>query len=200
MFSHRLPPTGLVPTRSPTLCQIALRPMQHLGEVLMDWRSDHGYVDSSATFSDCGTYRYELSRQLAPVVGRVVLFVGLNPSSATMWRDDPTIRRCVGFARRWGFDKCVVMNAFGLITTDPKGLTQVEDPEGPGNEPMLRERLPEAEMVVAAWGAFKLLPIRLADLVLSNPNTHCLKRTKGGYPGHPLYLAGSTQPVRWYRG
>ena len=174
--------------------------MQHLGAALMDWRSDHGYFDSSATFSDCGKYRYELSRQLAPVVGRVVLFVGLNPSLATMWRDDPTIRRCVGFARRWGFDRCVVMNAFGWITTDPKGLTQAEDPEGPGNEPMLRKRLLEAEMVVAAWGAFKLLPIRLANLVLSNPNTHCLKRTKGGYPGHPLYLAGSTQPVRWHRG
>ena len=165
----------------------------------MDWLSDHGYYDSSATFSDCGKYRYELSRQLSPVVRRTVLFVGLNPSSATMRRDDPTIRRCVGFARRWEFDKCVVMNTFGLITTDPKGLTQVEDPEGPGNEPLLRRRLHAAEMVVAAWGAFRLLPVRLADLVLSNPNTHYLKRTKGGYPGHPLYLAGITQPVRWSR-
>ena len=82
-------------------------------------------------FSPCGRYRYTLHRQWGN--GGHVLWVMCNPSTATATVDDPTVRRELGFARDWGFGRYVKVNAYGLRSTDPKGLWSVTDPRGPDN-------------------------------------------------------------------
>lgn len=74
-------------------------------------------VESSARFSDCRRYRYTLTRRFAD--GPTVAFIGLNPSTADEHADDPTIRRCLGFAKRWGYGELVMLNLYALRSTDP---------------------------------------------------------------------------------
>ena len=141
------------------------------------------------------------------------MFVMLNPSTADATVDDPTIRRCVGFAKRWGFNRLVVGNVYGLRSTDPKAL-KVEGAEPVGeplpeshahtysnmNDEWLRKLLlgPEPpERVICAWGTHAA-PKRAAQVfdVLSAHHfpIECLGTTKHGHPKHPLYLPGDTEP------
>ncbi|MBA3483376.1 MAG: DUF1643 domain-containing protein, partial [Pirellulales bacterium] len=85
-------------------------------------------VSGEASFSLCRKYRYSLLRRWAPPQEpdkpalRYCMFIGLNPSTADERADDPTIRRCIRFARGWGYDGLVMANVFPLRSTDPKSL------------------------------------------------------------------------------
>jgi hypothetical protein len=152
------------------------------------------YLHTDAELSPCGRYRYWLSRRLA-MGERAILFVGLNPSTADASQDDPTIRRCVGFARSWGFDWLFMGNVNAFRSTDPNGLPA--DPieaVGLGNQEALTWMSQKAEIVVAAWGANPLnrYAHSLADRIVRLPNARHLGLTKAGHPKHPLYLAAST--------
>ena len=74
------------------------------------------------TFSSCRTYRYVLWRELDAANPRYALFIGLNPSTADEVADDPTIRRCKDFARRWGYGAVCVANLFAYRATKPAKL------------------------------------------------------------------------------
>lgn len=78
-----------------------------------------GGIVQSADFSACGTYRYALRKIWLPAAPQV-LFIGLNPSTADEKSDDPTIRRCLGFARSWGYGGLIVANLFAYRTTAPQ--------------------------------------------------------------------------------
>lgn len=148
------------------------------------------YLESSAKISPDGLYRYWLSRRIG-MGERVILFVGLNPSTADANRDDPTIRRCAGFAKQWGFDWLFVGNLHAYRSTDPRNLSKVDCPIGPDNFDTLKWLTHKAEIVVAAWGRHKLrVDAKLmGDWILSLPNVRCL----GAWPKHPLYLPSSTE-------
>ena len=90
------------------------------------------YIDTNALYSADRRYRYLLFRRLGRG-NRRLAFILLNPSTATEYQDDPTIRRCVGFARRWGYDQLTILNIFALRATDPKQLYQSTDPVGGDN-------------------------------------------------------------------
>lgn len=156
------------------------------------------YLQMDADISEDRLYRYWLSRRWS-MGNRTVMFVGLNPSTADASQDDPTIRRCVGFARQWGFDRLYMCNVCAYRSTDPKALRHVPDPVGPANRETLELLVGEAELIVAAWGKENLTgPGRwLARWILSLPQTRCLGKNKDGTPKHPLYLAANTelQPV-----
>src|SRR5688572_12557148 len=96
---------------------------------------------SGARFSECGTYRYVLWRQWNEVNGDVA-FVGLNPSTADDEKDDPTIRRCIGFAKRWGYGGVVMLNLFAYRATRPDAMwaARVADADivGPQNDAHIR--------------------------------------------------------------
>src|SRR5262249_6763346 len=111
-----------------------------------------------ATFSPCRRYRYALQRRWAD--GPAVCWVMLNPSSADEHRDDPTIRRCVGFSQSWGYAGLVAVNLFASRTPDPAALWSVADPVGPGNDAAIRGAAAGASLVVAAWGDQARLPFR----------------------------------------
>lgn len=153
---------------------------------------------ASATLSNCDAYRYRLTRRWFAGSG-VVNFIMLNPSTADALRDDPTIRRCVDFAKRWGFEKLVVTNVFGLRSTDPKLLLAHADPYGPDNHRFLHAAAKSAQLVLCAWGNHGTLRGGargvLALLANSGVTPHCLKRSKSGQPAHPLYLRSDLEPI-----
>ena len=157
-------------------------------------------ADSTATFSACRTYRYALTRTWSDA--RLPLaFVMLNPSTADAFTVDPTIRRCLGFARRWGAGGLLVLNAYGLRSIDPKVLRGHPDPIGPSNDAVIAERLAApAARVVVAWGAHAE-PDRarhVAELICAaGHRPACLGRTKTGAPRHPLYVASATLAEEW---
>jgi hypothetical protein len=142
-----------------------------------------------ALLSECGRYRWWLRRSWEGGDGRSVCFVMLNPSTADSLVDDPTIRRCVGFARSWGYSSLVVRNLFALRATNPDELLTAPDPTG-GEEGDRHLRLAgESDRVVAAWGAGAPFarPRRALELLAGVP-LYCLGVTKNGDPRHPLYV------------
>ncbi|MBX3452747.1 MAG: DUF1643 domain-containing protein [Planctomycetaceae bacterium] len=145
----------------------------------------------SARFSTCTEYRYSLSRIWNPSLPRV-LFIGLNPSTADDKCDDPTVRRCIGFARSWGFGELILVNLFAYRTTDPSGLTEVNDPIGPENDHWIAVEQSRADRVVAAWGNHGILVGRDKAVLECLDRVYCLGVTKTGCPRHPLYLSADT--------
>lgn len=148
----------------------------------------------TAEFSPCEKYRYTLSRTWNESKGTVV-FCGLNPSTATHDKDDPTIARCINFAKSWGFGRYVMLNMFGFRSTDPKGLDAVDDPNGPDNDYWIRHEVAKADLVIVAWGANKHTAARAKAVLEMIPQPFCLGTTKRGSPRHPLYVLGSQNPV-----
>jgi len=149
------------------------------------------YLDMGADISEDGRHRYWLSRRLS-MGERAVLFVGLNPSTADASQDDPTIRRCVGFARAWGFDWLYMGNVNAYRSTDPKALKSLADIEavGPLNKEALMWMAQKSDLVVVAWGSNPLnrYAQNLADWLVTLGQTRCLGQNKDGAPKHPLYL------------
>jgi hypothetical protein len=152
-----------------------------------------------AEFSECRTYRYVLWRRWAwDGYANQVLFIGLNPSTADEIQDDPTVRRCIQFAKDWGYNGMLMMNAFAFRATNPKDMKTAPDPVGPGNDEALAYRRTQAGLVIAAWGAH--CPDKREREVrqsVAKP-IHCLGLTKHGKPKHPLYLKADTMPVPYW--
>ena len=124
-------------------------------------------------------------------------FVMLNPSTADERRDDPTIRRCVGFARRWGFGGVEIVNLFALRASDPRALRRASDPVGPDNDRHIARVAARATLLVVAWGVWGRLRGRSAALRarLSRRAPRCLGLTRSGEPRHPLYLRADARLV-----
>lgn len=150
-----------------------------------------------ATFSPCRVWRYRLERRWAE--GELCGFILLNPSTADEKQDDPTIRRCIAFAKRWGFGGLVLGNIFALRSTDPAGLYTHADPVGPENDAYLARITSEARTIICGWGVHGAFRDRGAAVVelfkgrMAEPKA--LRLTADGHPGHPLYVRGDTVPV-----
>lgn len=156
-------------------------------------------MNAGATFSPCRRYRYALWREWDPALPTVV-FCGLNPSIADEERDDPTIRRELGYARDWGFGRLIKVNAYAWRDTDPKKMLAVEDPIGPDNLATVVHWATHCDLFIAAWGnnirEREAFPLRMA-LRRARVTIHVLRLTGKGNPEHPLYLARNLRPVTW---
>jgi hypothetical protein len=158
-------------------------------------------TSSGATFGPDGTaspYRYRLWREWDPALPRVA-FIMLNPSTADASLDDPTIRRCIGFAKSWGFGSLEVANLFALRSPSPADLRRAADPVGPENDAALAEVSGRAQLLVAAWGVHGTFLQRDAEVrrLLAAVPLHSLRLTKSGHPAHPLYLPATLTPTPW---
>ena len=151
--------------------------------------------ESGALFDPTRRYRYRLWRRWAHE-GPVVVFVMLNPSTADARRDDPTIRRCAGFARAWGYAGMTVVNLFALRATDPARLRRARDPIGWDNDRHIADAAAGGDALVVAWGAHGALGgrDRAVLALLAGRGAACLGMTRAGHPRHPLYLPRATQP------
>jgi len=155
------------------------------------------FLESSAEFSLCRIWRYSLIRRWKSG-SRLLMFVGLNPSTADEFKNDPTVRRVMGFARQWKYDGLVMMNIFAYRATDPKVMKTVVDPVGPENDAWLLKMAGATIMqgcpIIAGWGAHGVHLRRDSVVIelLSEFDLYCLGKTKGGYPKHPLYLRSDT--------
>lgn len=159
-------------------------------------------LERSAVISGDGRYRYELRRVWnsdRPTVGWIML----NPSTADADHDDPTIRRCVSFARAWGYGGIVVRNLFAYRATDPRALRFQTDPVGPANDEHLMGGAHGGDgITICAWGAhgtYRNRDLAVVALLCRDPDVrvHHLGLTKDGAPRHPLYVRGDTPPTEW---
>lgn len=153
-------------------------------------------IERRTIFSSCRTWRYTLWRELELGNPSYVMFIGLNPSTADEVKDDPTIRRCIDFAKRWGYGALCMTNLFAFRATDPKVMKAAQDPVGPDNDRWLKEIGASAGLRVAAWGAHGTHRARdEAVMGLLADDLSCLALTKDGDPRHPLYLKSCVRPV-----
>ncbi len=151
---------------------------------------------STAIISDYGLYRYELRKIWQPKNGWVC-WVLLNPSTADANQEDPTIRRCMSFAERWGYGGIVVANLFAYRATDPKKMLAAEDPIGPENDWYIERLSFEADLTVCGWGNHGTHLNRATDVWKLLTKPHHLGLTKTEQPKHPLYLKGDLEPIRY---
>lgn len=141
-------------------------------------------VNSGAQFSPDRMHRLKLWRiwdESLPLV----MFVGLNPSTANENEADPTIRRVIGFAKSWGFGGVYMMNLFTFVTPYPEDL--VKDDNESGNMARLVEVGDLCSRVILAWGNFPYAIQRGKKVSALFPEAHCLGLNKNGSPKHPLY-------------
>ena len=155
-------------------------------------------TDNGAAFSMCQKYRYALWR-IWQKKKPMVMFIGLNPSTANASFDDPTIRRVKRFAFDWGFGGVYMMNLFPLVSTCPGELWPFydkcsHDVEDEMNWEWLDEISDKCDKIIFAWGSFPEATERAKE-VMSRYNGYALVINKDGSPRHPLYVKSDVEPV-----
>lgn len=168
---------------------------------------DSPEVAAGAIFDPSRRYRYRLWRTIDPfaVERRICLFAMLNPSTADEYVLDPTVRRCVSFAKDWGvFSRVDVVNIFAFRATDPRALLNEPDPVGVDNDRHIEQAAIEAELIICAWGVYGTLHGRarhvlaaLANNPALRPKLHALGETASGQPKHPLYVRADTPLISY---
>lgn len=163
---------------------------------------------SLAEFSPCHNYRYTLHRAWVQNPERRTAFIGLNPSTADLLHDDSTVKLCVRYAKRWGFDGMVMLNAFAWRDTNPAVMKAQPEPQGIDNRHHIASVLTSGiEQVVLCWGnhakhlgQHERMLSTVKRCVELNPElkvVHLGPLTRGGYPRHPLMLSKNVERIPW---
>ncbi len=144
--------------------------------------------DKGAILSRNRMYRYVLWREW-DIEKKSCVFIALNPSTADEKEDDPTLRRCVNFAKDWGYGKCVIVNLFAYRATKPDELKNQNKPVGYKNNYHIKMQASQADRVVVAWGNHGSLLNRDKQVLklLKDIQVKCFSVTSKGQPVHPLY-------------
>ena len=150
-------------------------------------------LKTDAALSPCRNYRYALWRKWDAAKPDAMI-IGLNPSTADETDDDPTVTRCIAYARSWGYGGLCIGNLFAFRATEPADLLLVVDPIGPENNEWLIKLARHAGVVVAAWGNHGSHSGRSEQIIQLIPALHYLKINKTGEPAHPLYLKADLRP------
>ena len=159
-------------------------------------------MKKNAFLSNCGQYRYILTRVWDSSLG-FVRFILLNPSTADHEQDDPTVRRCVNYAKSWGCGGLEILNLFAYRATSPKELKNADRPIGSINDLFLVGDMPGTEYsaapkyVICGWGTHGRFMDRGSDVMEMLGRVHCLKINGDGTPGHPLYLRADLKPIKY---
>ncbi|MFZ3475267.1 DUF1643 domain-containing protein [Streptomyces sp. 4.24] len=178
---------------------IAATAIQPLADLVVE--EDNALADQpvgTAVFNTDRTHRYLLTRLWDPA-RPLAVFLMLNPSTAGARTDDPTITRCLGFARRENAGGLAVVNLFTRCATDPAALKHDVEPAGPYADSFIDHTVAAAPLVIAAWGAHGDLHHRAeqvtARLWRRGIALRCFGTTAAGHPLHPLYLRADTPLV-----
>lgn len=145
-------------------------------------------------------YRYLLKRQWGDS-SNFVNFILLNPSTANEIVDDPTVKACISFAKRWGYDGLYITNLFAYRTKSPKELKKADSPIGEENDKYLSKHAKKSDLVVAAWGNHGKFAGRNLEVlkIIKDTPIHCLGTTKLEEPRHPLYVRREQLAKKWTR-
>jgi hypothetical protein len=154
------------------------------------------FADTScgATLSECRLYRYQLWRvwdDSKPYLN----IIGLNPSTADERTDDPTIRRCVDFAKQWNFGALYMTNLFAWRDKSPAAMKKALEPIGQDNNGWLIETAAYAGLVMAAWGIHGTFKERDKAVIAMLPKLYCFGTNDDGTPKHPLFLPKDTKAI-----
>lgn len=156
-------------------------------------------MKKDAILSDDRKYRYILSRtwdEIKPIV----LFIGLNSSTADENEDDPTSRKCINFAKNWGYGGILMANLFALRSTNPQGLYSELNPIGIDNDFYIKDSANKADIIIACWGNHGSFRNRSQEVCKLINSLYCLDTNKSGEPKHPLYIKKGVIPkpyTRW---
>ena len=151
-------------------------------------------MKKGAQLSACRKYRYALWRTWDETKPQVMI-IGLNPSTADETKDDPTIIRCINFAKAWGYGGVCMANLFAFRATAPSDMKASSDPVGTENDVWLTQLSKESGIVVAAWGNDGSYLKRSDTVRKTLSHLHYIKMNKSGEPAHPLYLKGDLTPL-----
>lgn len=153
-------------------------------------------MERRAVISDCGNYRYQLTRRWGP--GPAVVWIMLNPSYADANIDDRTISKCIGFTTRAGYSALTVVNLFAFRNRWPDEMKAAADPVGPANDAHIAAVAKTGAMTICAWGnngGHLARDAAIVALLRENGVTpFALTVTKSGQPGHPVMLGYSNTP------
>lgn len=158
---------------------------------------------TGAIFSEDKKHRFVLWRYWKP--GRpLVLFIGLNPSRAGEFYNDPTIRRCISFAKRDGYGGMLFGNLFSLRSTNPVVIkNDREAANHPSHYTLLTGMLHLCSTVVPCWGSWDFIEaaeLKVHSLIqAAGKPVMCFGRNKDGTPKHPLYLKSDCELVPYTR-
>ena len=151
---------------------------------------------SDAAFSSDDRYRWWLERRWdgQPIGSpNVAVMIGMNPSTADIHCDDPTVAGCCDRARRWGYGGLVMLNAFAYRATSKDDLLKVDDPVGALNDETIRHHARRAGVVVVGWGQppkqLRWRGAQVAALLAElGIQPVCFAINADGSPKHPLYV------------
>ena len=152
-------------------------------------------MKKDAILSEDRQYRYVLSR-IWDANKPIVVFIGLNPSTADELNDDSTISKCINYAKSWGYGGFYMLNLFAYRAKNPSDMFNAKEPIGSENDNFIKEYIKKSDKVVCVWGNngdFKQRGESVLELV---PNAYYLKLNKSGQPAHPLYLKSDLIPQR----
>lgn len=139
-------------------------------------------------------YRYLLWRKWDQD-GDFVMFIMFNPSTADDSKDDPTIKKCIAYAKAWGYGGIAVVNLFAYRSKHPDIIAHVEDPVGPFCDYWIKRVAPYCKVKIAAWGNMNSSDARKDKVRILAGKLHCLELSKSGQPKHPLYLRKNLKPI-----
>lgn len=151
-------------------------------------------MEKKAIISKDKIYRYKLSRTWDSTKP-TILFIGLNPSIADENIDDPTITRCINFAKDWGYGTLLMANLFAFRSTYSKDIYLIDDPIGKDNDHYLLECVTQSDLIVACWGNNGTYMNREKVIKELVPNLYCLQKNKNGTPHHPLRPPRNIHPL-----
>ena len=158
--------------------------------------------EGAAVVSECGKYRYMLTRQIQPT-GETLLASLLNPSTADHKIDDTTVGKLCGFATRLGFARLLLVNLFAYRATSPNKLYIVTDPVGPFNDDAIVRAIQIAgknvDNILVGWGTngnFMGRGGKVVKLIKSkNRQLYALGINRDDTPKHPLYVPYETELI-----
>jgi hypothetical protein len=150
----------------------------------------------NAILSSDRKYRYVLSR-IWDDSKQAVMMVGLNPSTADENEDDPTVARCINFAKSWGYGGIYMLNLFAVRTPKPKKIYKADEPIGSENDKYLKEYSQKCDKIICAWGNDGSYKNRSNEIKSNFSHLYYLKINKSGEPAHPLYLKSDLVPIKF---
>ena len=149
--------------------------------------------------------RYALG-EICKTPNKLLFCIGINPSTATPEKLDPTATRIKNIALEHGYDSWIILNLCSQISTDPNCMNDIQsDLSHQKNLEIIEDLIKKygnCGDFLFAYGNLiskkTYLNKNLCDIIqiLStnklSGNCYCLGKTKKGNPKHPLYQKANT--------